>query len=83
MIESIPHEPVPADVLPGYDGEKPLFVGHYWMQGDPAPLNRFIACLDYSIAAKNTKAAAQAGKLCAYRWDGEKDLAADRFVWVG
>lgn len=82
VIESIPHEPIPQDVLPGYDGEKPLFIGHYWMTGEPAPLNRFIACLDYSIAAKRSGASKDKGKLCAYRWDGETELLAERFVWV-
>lgn len=82
VLQSIPHEPVPADILPGYDGEKPLFVGHYWLQGEPKPLNRFIACLDYSIAAKDTKAGGEKGKLCAYRWSGEKELSQSSFVWV-
>ncbi len=81
VIESVPHEPVPADILPGYAGDKPLFVGHYWLTGEPAPLNPHIACLDYSIAAKNTRAAIQ-GKLCAYRWSGERILRPDAFVWV-
>jgi len=75
-IENIPHEPVEAHVLPGYDEEKPVFVGHYWMTGEPAPLSDHIACLDYSIAGKH------GGKLCAYRFDGEKRLHAEKFVWV-
>lgn len=76
-IPNIPHQPIPEDLLPGYAGDKPLFVGHYWMTGDPAPLNDHIACLDYSIAAKNGN-----GKLCAYRWDGEQVLRRENFVWV-
>ncbi|MBU4613070.1 metallophosphoesterase [Achromobacter sp. GG226] len=80
VIPRIPHEPVAADVLPGYDGKKPLFIGHYWMSGDPTPLNPFIACVDYSIAAQHVGGAP--GKLCAYRFDGEAELAADKFVWV-
>lgn len=50
VIERIPHKPVSGSVLPGYDGEKPVFVGHYWMSGEPAPLNEHVACLDYSVA---------------------------------
>lgn len=80
-IEEIPHEPIPEDVLPGYDGDKPLFVGHYWLTGTPAPLNRHIACLDYSIAAGPSRAG-DTGKLCAYRWQGERELTADHMVWV-
>lgn len=76
VIERIPHTPVPDDVLPGYQGDKPLFVGHYWLTGTPAPLNDHIACLDYSIAG------GVKGKLCAYRWNGEQTLRQEQFVWV-
>ncbi|SFI25538.1 hypothetical protein SAMN04487959_1384 [Modicisalibacter xianhensis] len=71
-----PHEPVPENILPGYAGGKPLLVGHYWLTGEPAPLNHYIACLDYSIAAGHTQSAGE-GKLCAYRWDGERKLTKD------
>lgn len=80
-IAQIPHEPVPKDVLPGYDGDKPLFVGHYWLTGTPEPLNRHIACLDYSIAGRDFEPG-ETPKLCAYRWDGESMLDAEKFVWV-
>lgn len=76
VIERIPHTPVPNDILPGYKGDKPLFVGHYWLTGTPAPLNDHIACLDYSIAG------GVKGKLCAYRWNGEQTLKQEQFVWV-
>jgi hypothetical protein len=76
VIHQIPHEPIPDDVLPGYDGEKPVFVGHYWMKGEPAPLNEHVACLDYSVVD------ADGGKLCAYRHDGFKYLDGSRFCWV-
>lgn len=74
-VEKIPHDPVEAHILPGYDGKKPVFVGHYWMKGEPAPLNEHVACLDYSVAGER-------GKLCAYRFDGEKVLTNSGFVWV-
>jgi hypothetical protein len=51
-----------------------LFVGHYWQQGQPHPIRPNLACLDYS--------AVKYGKLVAYRWDGEKQLNQDHFVWV-
>lgn len=76
-INKIPHEPIPEDILPGYDEKKPVFVGHYWMEGEPQPLNAHIACLDYSIAGGGENR-----KLCAYRWDGEQILTRDNFVWV-
>jgi hypothetical protein len=81
VIEHIPHTPIPEDLLPGYDGEKPLFVGHYWLDGNPAPLAPHIACLDYSIARQDLRDSGS-GKLCAYRWDGEKTLNAGSFVCV-
>lgn len=76
VIQHIPHEPVESDVLPGYDGEKPVFVGHYWMSGEPKPLSDHIARLDYSVAGDC------GGKLCAYRFNGEQLLSASKFVWV-
>jgi hypothetical protein len=55
--------------------EKPLVIGHYWMRGTPEPLAPNIACVDYSIAMSD-------GTLCAYRWDGEQILSADKYVTV-
>ena len=81
VIERIPHTPIEEDILPGYDGEKPVFVGHYWLDGEPGPLAPHIACLDYSIARQDT-ADRTPGKLCAYRWSGERELTASHFVWV-
>ena len=75
-IDKIPHDPVAAHVLPGYDGKKPVFVGHYWRTGEPAPLTEHIACLDYSVAGEN------GGKLCAYRFDGCQKLDPGKFIWV-
>ncbi|MBA6421736.1 metallophosphoesterase [Pseudomonas sp. 5Ae-yellow] len=75
-IEKIPHDPVETHILPGYDGAKPLFVGHYWLRGEPAPLNDHIACLDYSVAGDH------GGKLCAYRSDLEQDIRIENFEWV-
>jgi len=79
IIEQIPHEPVPAHLQAGYDGCKPLFIGHYWMSGTPTLMTDQIACLDYSIASNNINQA----KLCAYRWSGEPILSEKNLVWVG
>ena len=60
--------PYPAD-------GPPVFVGHYWLSGDrPAVLADNVACLDYSVAKR--------GMLCAYRWDGERQLSDEKFVTV-
>lgn len=60
-------EPYPADA-------PPVFVGHYWLKGTPAPLALNVACTDYSVAKQ--------GKLCGYRWHGEQTLVAENFVSV-
>lgn len=58
-----------------YDqGQPPLFVGHYWLQGSPRPIAPNLACLDYS--------AVKFGRLVAYRMDGEAQLQQNKFVWV-
>ena len=75
VIERIPHQPVPGDILPGYDNHKPVFVGHYWLTGTPEPLAENIACLDYSVVNDAH------GKLAAYRWDGEL-LSKEGYIWV-
>lgn len=63
------------DKLMYYDRyQLPVFVGHYWMSGTPAPITDNVACLDYS--------AVKYGKLVAYRMDDEKVLTQDKFVWV-
>lgn len=80
-------DPLPDEVanMPLSDSEKnsllhypeqatPVFVGHYWLQGKPRPIQRNLACLDYS--------AVKYGRLVAYRFDGEEQLSAEKFVWV-
>lgn len=76
-LPAIPHHPIPDGVLPGYDGAKPLFIGHYWLRSQPAPLHRHIACVDYSVAADEAPR-----KLCSYRWSGEREIATENFVWI-
>lgn len=59
--------PYPADAVP-------VFVGHYWLSAErPVLLRRNVACVDWSVA--------KGGFLCAYRWDGEQELDAAKFVW--
>lgn len=67
----IPDLPLPGSYRPGPVTGSPVFVGHYWMTGVPAPLSPKVACVDYS--------AAQGGPLVAYRWDGEQVLDARKF----
>lgn len=52
--------------------EKPTFVGHYWLTGEPEPLSTTVACLDYSVARNGT--------LVAYRFSGESTLCTSKFI---
>lgn len=74
--KQLPKTPVSTRLLPNYLGDKPLFLGHYWRTGTPQPLSQHIACLDYSIAGGKDR------KLCAYRFQGEKIIRSENFVWV-
>jgi hypothetical protein len=56
---------VPYEKIIAYEGV-PVFVGHYWKTGEPKPLAKNIACVDYS-AGRN-------GALVTYRWRGEAEL---------
>jgi hypothetical protein len=51
-------------VYHSYNDTKPVFFGHYWLQGEPFIKNASAICLDYSVA--------KGGKLVACRL-GEKD----------
>lgn len=74
---NLPTTSVPANApaVPYCKSEPPVFVGHYWLpESTPTPLKPNVACLDYSVAKH--------GMLCAYRFDGEASLSADKFVTV-
>ena len=71
-----PEIPVVDPKLPkkDYSGKAPVFFGHY--AADPATLimSPKVACLDYGIYEPKR------APLHAYRWDGEKELSADKIV---
>ena len=68
-------KPVVQAARPYLPGEKPVFVGHYWLTAaQPAILANNVACVDYSVA--------KGGLLCAYRWNGEQKLDNASFVTV-
>lgn len=76
LATRIPDDDITGDHLLEYSHrDPPVFMGHYWLGGKPAPLAPNIACLDYSVAKPG-------GKLAAYRWDGERTLSTDKFVTV-
>ncbi|TVR69447.1 MAG: metallophosphoesterase [Spirochaetaceae bacterium] len=70
----LPVSPRQREKLPGYTGSLPVFVGHYWFTGTPAPVAPRVACLDYSVA--------RGGILCAYRFEGDPVLSGEHFVSV-
>ena len=72
---ALPAVTVPAQSRPTYDQRKPVFMGHYWMQGKPELQGSKIACVDYS--------AGKGGPLVAYRWDGESELRTKNFFAEG
>lgn len=64
-----------ARLLDYSEHEKPLFVGHYWLQGEPELIQSNIACVDYS--------AVNGGLLTAYRLQHDDTrLFNDRFCSV-
>lgn len=73
-FDALPDDPLPDHLMINYEDAQPVFFGHYWHSGIPSPLRPNTACLDYSVANR--------GKLCAYRWEGEKTLTHDHFIWV-
>ncbi|MFT6737793.1 MAG: hypothetical protein ACJA0G_001933 [Kangiellaceae bacterium] len=73
--EQLPDEPIALSSLPAIHGNKPIFFGHYWMQGTPQLMKDNIACLDWSVVQKD-------GRLAAYRFDAEQVLDANKLVWV-
>lgn len=76
-VEKMPLEDTTRDWLlqRNYAGHRrPLFIGHYWLQGEPKLQSPNIACLDYS--------AVLGGRLAAYRMDGEQELDDAKFVSV-
>ena len=56
-----------------YTDPVPVFFGHYWFLGTPAPAGSHAVCVDYSAVRPH-------GSLVAYRWSGEDTPMADRFV---
>jgi hypothetical protein len=70
--EALPDTPIPTSALLGYESNTPVFFGHYWQTGIPAPLSLSVACVDYS--------AGNGGPLVAYRWEGEAELHLAGFV---
>ena len=48
LRSTLPDRAVPTVNRPVYDQTKPVFFGHYWMQGNPTLQSPRMACVDYS-----------------------------------
>lgn len=75
----IPAQPLPSEVQNRHyygEQERPVFFGHYWLEGIPRLFRSNICCLDYSVASCRGT-----GCLAAYRFDGEKKLDEKNFFF--
>lgn len=64
------------DHLIHYPAEAPpVFLGHYWLNGEPELLAENIACVDYSVAKPE-------GKLVAYQFETGMPLDNSNFIYV-
>lgn len=71
----LPEIPIELANRPLIASDKPIFFGHYWMQGEPHLMKANIACLDWSVVIEG-------GVLTAYRFDGEQVLDPNKLVWL-
>lgn len=74
-LAQIPKDALSENIDFALRTHKPVFVGHYWMTGEPAPLSAQVICTDYS-------AAVDSGYLTCYQLDTDQPLplTADNFV---
>ncbi len=76
-LKTIPKLPLPEGFAFLPPPEKPVFVGHYWLDKDDPkePLSASVVCIDYSAGID--------GPLAAYRWNqGDTEMKKSRFVCV-
>ena len=77
-LGNLPESPMDISLLHNisyyHKDEKPVFFGHYGLNGQPDLFRKNVCCLDYGVAKK--------GFLVAYRFDGEKELSNDKFIFV-
>ncbi|STZ13736.1 Uncharacterised protein [Moraxella caviae] len=77
FADNLPNTPLTAlnDELANFHiaTDKPIFIGHYWLDGAPRLLSKQVVCVDYS--------AGKDGFLTAYQFDTDNPtLSADNFV---
>lgn len=74
-LSALPDTPLNLKNKPQLGSSKPIFFGHYWMQGTPRLNTSYATCLDWSVVVDD-------GVLAAYRFDGEQVLDESKLVWV-
>jgi hypothetical protein len=72
VLSQLPDQDMSDELHRAASLDRPTFIGHYWLQGEPKRLSEQVVCLDYSIA--------KGGKLVAYRHDADGLLSEARFV---
>ena len=65
-LAQIPTDIIASDIDFTLKTDKPVFIGHYWLTGQPAPLSTQVVCTDYSAAGN--------GFLTAYQFDTDNPL---------
>jgi hypothetical protein len=75
-LPDLPEAKIELDEFASYYNhlQKPVFFGHYWLEGNPTLYRENVCCLDYSVA--------KAGKLVSYRWSGEESLKNEKLIFV-
>ncbi|WP_434354290.1 metallophosphoesterase [Psychrobacter sp. HD31] len=66
-LAQIPKDAITSPIDFIFKTDKPVFIGHYWMNGIPEPLSKQVVCVDYS-------AAIDTGFLTCYQFDTAKPL---------
>ena len=61
-----------------YEGDTPVFFGHYWMEGTPTLCSPTAICTDWSIGIEDDRR----GTLAAYRWTAGEPICDDGFKFV-
>ncbi len=75
---TLPDYTIPNQIIQKYDVYKPhepiVFIGHYCMGNGSLLMAKNVCCVDACIS--------NGGRLAAYRYNGEKELNEDNFVFV-
>jgi hypothetical protein len=82
-LASVPEVDLDLPPFPEHD-HRPCVIGHYWLGGTPRRQHPKVACVDYSVAAVDSRDARKAdeARMCAYRWSGENEIDDGHFVHV-